>query len=86
VGPLTPLFKMLGLDANFYSGELIWVSIGNIMAWSAMGFNILVVYGSLQSIPREIFDSARVDGASPSRIACPSRCRTCGPRWCSPPC
>jgi multiple sugar transport system permease protein len=69
VGPLTPLFKMLGLDADFYGGELIWVSIGNIMAWSAMGFNILVVYGSLQSIPREIFDSARVDGASPSRIA-----------------
>jgi multiple sugar transport system permease protein len=69
VGPLTPLFAFLGLDANFYSGELIWVSIGNLMAWNGIGFSMLIVYGALQSVPREIFDSARVDGASEWRIA-----------------
>ncbi|MFC6022874.1 carbohydrate ABC transporter permease [Plantactinospora solaniradicis] len=69
VGPLTPLFAFFGLDANFYSGELIWVSIGNLMAWNGIGFSMLIVYGALQSVPREIFDSARVDGASEWRIA-----------------
>ncbi|SDT06076.1 carbohydrate ABC transporter permease [Actinoplanes derwentensis] len=68
-GPLTPFFALFGVDADFYSGGLIWVSIGNIMAWSSIGFNILVIYGALQNIPREIFDSARVDGASTLRIA-----------------
>jgi len=69
VGPLTPFFAALGVHADFYSGSLIWVSIGNIMVWSSLGFNILVVYGALQSVPAEIFDSARVDGASRIRIA-----------------
>jgi multiple sugar transport system permease protein len=69
VGPLTPFFELFGIHADFYSGELIWVSIGNIMVWGSIGFNILVIYGALQNIPREIFDSARVDGASALRIA-----------------
>ena len=69
VGPLTPFFKLFGIDANFYSGALIWVSIGNLIAWSSLGFNMLIVYGALQAVPPEIFDSARVDGASEWRIA-----------------
>jgi multiple sugar transport system permease protein len=69
VGPLTPFFALLGIDADFYGGELIWVSIGNLMAWGAIGFNMLIVYADLQSVPREIFESARVDGASEPRIA-----------------
>ncbi|MGW4957442.1 carbohydrate ABC transporter permease [Nonomuraea sp. NPDC004186] len=69
VGPLTPFFALLGIDADFYSGELIWVSIGNLVAWGAIGFNMLIVYADLQSVPREIFESARVDGASEPRIA-----------------
>src|ERR1700732_585911 len=39
VGPLTPILGFFGIDVNFYSGEMIWVSIGNLMAWSAIGFN-----------------------------------------------
>jgi multiple sugar transport system permease protein len=69
VGPLTPILATFGIDANFYSGEMIWVSIGNLMAWNTIGFNMLIVYGALQSVPREIFDAARVDGASEWRIA-----------------
>jgi len=69
VGPLTPFFDLFGIDANFYSGELIWVSVGNLMAWGSIGFNMLIVYGALRAVPREIFDSARVDGASEWRIA-----------------
>ncbi|MEO3751098.1 sugar ABC transporter permease [Streptomyces sp. B6B3] len=69
VGPLTPMFDAVGIDANFYSGEMIWVSIGNLMAWGAIGFNMLIIYASLRSVPREIYDSAYVDGASEWRVA-----------------
>lgn len=69
VGPLTPLFALFGIDANFYSGEMSWVSVGNLVAWGSIGFNMLIVYGALQAVPRDIFDSARVDGASEWRIA-----------------
>jgi multiple sugar transport system permease protein len=69
VGPLTPFFSLFGIDANFYGSALIWVSVGNLMAWGAIGFNMLIVYGALQAVPRDIFDSARVDGASEWRIA-----------------
>lgn len=69
VGPLTPIFEWFGIEANFYSGDMIWVSIGNLMAWNGIGFSMLIVYGALQNVPREIFDSARVDGATEWRIA-----------------
>lgn len=69
VGPLHAFFEMLGFDANFYSSEMIWVSIGNLALWGAIGFNMLILYGALQSVPHEIFEAARIDGASELRIA-----------------
>jgi len=69
VGPLTPVLNFFGLDVNFFSGSMIWVSIGNLNVWGSIGFNMLILYGALQAVPREIFDAARVDGASEVRIA-----------------
>ncbi|MEA5455239.1 sugar ABC transporter permease [Sinomonas sp. JGH33] len=69
VGPFQPLFRLLHLDVNFFAGSMIWVSIGNLHIWGSIGFNMLILYGSLQSVPRELFDAARVDGASELRIA-----------------
>ncbi|MFY9714579.1 MAG: ABC transporter permease subunit, partial [Microbacterium sp.] len=37
--------------------------------WGSIGFNMLILYGALQAVPREIFDAARVDGASDFRVA-----------------
>lgn len=69
VGPIGQFFDLFGLDVDFYSGDLIWVSIGNLAIWGAIGFNMLILYGSLQSVPHEIFEAARLDGASELRIA-----------------
>ena len=69
VGPLTPFLDLFGIDANFYGGELIWVSIGNLMAWSGIGFNMLIVYSALRSVDANVYDAARIDGASEWRIA-----------------
>lgn len=69
VGPITKFFELFGLDVNFYSGDMVWVSIGNLALWGSLGFNMLILYGALQSVPHEIFEAARLDGASESRIA-----------------
>ncbi|UVJ39080.1 carbohydrate ABC transporter permease [Arthrobacter sp. CJ23] len=69
VGPLGDFFQLFGLDVNFFSGDTIWSSIGNLAIWGGIGFNMLIMYGSLQSIPHEIFEAARIDGASELRIA-----------------
>jgi multiple sugar transport system permease protein len=69
VGPLTPFFKIFGVHADFYSSGMIWVSIGNLIAWSTIGFNMLIVYSALRAVSPEIYDSAYVDGASQWRIA-----------------
>jgi multiple sugar transport system permease protein len=69
VGPLTDIFGAIGIDADFYATEMLWVSIGNLLTWHGVGFNMLIIYGALRAVPREIFDAARVDGASELRIA-----------------
>lgn len=69
VGPLSDFFRIFGLELNFYSGDLVWVSIGNMALWGALGFNMLILNGALQSVPHEIFEAARLDGAGELRIA-----------------
>ncbi|MFB7251194.1 carbohydrate ABC transporter permease [Microbacterium sp. NPDC056234] len=69
VGPLTPFFEQFGLNINFFAPGSVWPSMGNIIVWGGIGFNMLLMYGSLRAIPRDIFDAARVDGASEFRIA-----------------
>ncbi|WP_197517413.1 carbohydrate ABC transporter permease [Microbacterium karelineae] len=69
VGPITGTLALVGIEPNFYSAELVWVSIGNLALWSALGFNMLILYGGLQSVPHEIFEAARLDGASELRLA-----------------
>jgi multiple sugar transport system permease protein len=69
VGPLRPFFGLFGINTDFFSSGMIWVSIGNLAVWGSIGFNMLILFGALQAVPREIFDAARVDGASEFRIA-----------------
>jgi multiple sugar transport system permease protein len=69
VGPLTPLGRSLGLTWDFFAPTLVWPSIGNLLTWHGIGYNMLIIYAALQAVPRELFDAARVDGASELRIA-----------------
>jgi multiple sugar transport system permease protein len=69
VGPLTGFGDLLGLDVNFFSPGMLWISIGNLIVWMVLGFNMLIIYGALRGIDPGIIEAARVDGASPFRIA-----------------
>lgn len=47
---------------------ILW-SIGNIMTWSFLGYNMLILYSGLKTIPTELYEAARLDGASEWKIA-----------------
>jgi multiple sugar transport system permease protein len=69
VGPLTAAGNLFGLEINFFSPELLWVAIGNLIAWMVLGFNMLILYSALRGVDRSMLEAARVDGASPLRVA-----------------
>ncbi|MFJ9025999.1 carbohydrate ABC transporter permease [Streptomyces sp. NPDC102259] len=69
VGPLTPLGKVFGLDWNFFAPSMVWPSIGNLLTWHGIGYNMIIIYSALQGVPRELFEAARLDGASELRVA-----------------
>ncbi len=37
--------------------------------WQYVGYHMLLMYGAIKSIPDDIFEAARIDGASPARTA-----------------
>jgi multiple sugar transport system permease protein len=43
--------------------------VANIGIWGGIGFNMIVLYTALRGIPSEMYDAARIDGASEVQIA-----------------
>jgi len=43
--------------------------VANVVTWVFVGYNMLIIYSSLLAIPTEIYEAARLDGASQWRIA-----------------
>jgi multiple sugar transport system permease protein len=69
VGPLTPLGKVFGLSWNFFAPSMVWPSIGNLLTWHGIGYNMVIIYAALQGVPRDLFEAARLDGASEFQVA-----------------
>ena len=44
----------------------ILVSIGNIVTWEFVGYNMLIFYSALRTIPTELYEAAELDGAGRS--------------------
>ncbi|QNP69469.1 sugar ABC transporter permease [Streptomyces roseirectus] len=69
VGPLTAIGDAFGFHWNFFVPSMVWPSIGNLLTWHGIGYNMVIIYSALQAVPRELFEAARLDGASEIRIA-----------------
>ncbi|MGN7862365.1 carbohydrate ABC transporter permease [Microbacterium sp. 22303] len=55
---------LLGSDVlKPLSGQWILVSIGNIVTWEFIGYNMLIFYSALKTIPAELYEAAEIDGA-----------------------
>lgn len=58
-----------GEPIDFFSVDLLLLSLGNIVTWAWTGYNMIVMYSALQGVPRQMYEAAVVDGASPVQIA-----------------
>ncbi|NUT49462.1 MAG: sugar ABC transporter permease [Saccharothrix sp.] len=50
------------------SPDYVLASIGNIVTWEFVGYNMLILYAALQVVPRSLYESAEIDGASQLRV------------------
>lgn len=66
----TSLERWFGLTAPDWLGDPGWVivAIAVVTIWSSLGLNVVIFLAGLQTIPPQIVEAARVDGASGLRI------------------
>jgi raffinose/stachyose/melibiose transport system permease protein len=71
-GALNQTLEAVGLDGlaqNWLgSPSTALYSVIVVEGWYRLGFGVLVFLASMQAIPREIFEAARMDGASALRV------------------
>ena len=58
---------LLGTALAPLTGPWVLASIGNIVTWEFMGYNMLIFYASLRVIPGELYEAAEIDGAGAFR-------------------
>lgn len=69
-GLITQLFELVGLQApNLLSSSNVLGSTMNIVCWSFIGYNMIILYAALRSIPTELYEAAEIDGAGQFRVA-----------------
>ncbi|UED82821.1 carbohydrate ABC transporter permease [Streptomyces profundus] len=64
IGPLNDLlpFDPLGSDG-------VLPSIVNMATWQWLGYNMIIFYTALRTVPRDVLEASTVDGAGPIRTA-----------------
>jgi multiple sugar transport system permease protein len=50
------------------SPELVLASIGNIVTWEFIGYNMLIFFSALTVIPKSLYEAAEIDGAGQLRV------------------
>jgi multiple sugar transport system permease protein len=54
---------LLGIDLRPFAPDWILASIGNIVTWEYVGYNMLIFYSALKTVPHELYEAAEIDGA-----------------------
>ena len=62
-------FAFVTAHVNLLGGGTVLWAIANVVTWVYVGYNMLIIYSSLLAIPSEIYEAARLDGASQIRVA-----------------
>jgi multiple sugar transport system permease protein len=69
-GPFAQLGRMLEIPVpRFLSESWMLGSLANIVTWEFVGYNMIILYAALRSIPPDLYEAAAVDGAGAWRIA-----------------
>ncbi|MFF5521841.1 carbohydrate ABC transporter permease [Streptomyces coeruleorubidus] len=69
-GPFAQLSRTLDLPVpNFLSDGWMLGSLANIVTWEFVGYNMIIMYAALRTIPQELYEAAAMDGAGAWRVA-----------------
>jgi len=69
-GPFAQLSRKLDIPApHFLSDGWMLGSLANIVTWEFVGYNMIILYAALRTIPQELYEAAAMDGAGAWRIA-----------------
>ncbi|NBM19968.1 carbohydrate ABC transporter permease [Streptomyces sp. GC420] len=70
VSPFYFVLDRAGLpQPDLLDGGPLFVALSNIAVWGGTGFNMIVIYTSLQAIPAEVHEAAKLDGCSQLQVA-----------------
>ncbi|MFF7653072.1 carbohydrate ABC transporter permease [Streptomyces sp. NPDC007983] len=68
-GLVSDINDALGVSLpNPLSPDLVLTSIGNIVTWEFVGYNMLIFYSALRVIPHSLYEAAEIDGAGQIRV------------------
>jgi len=69
--PQVSPFQTLTSSPTFgpLTANMIYFSMANIVFWTYVGYNMVIIYSALKAIPGDLFEAAKMDGASQLRIA-----------------
>lgn len=56
------------LTIDFYHPNILLASMANMTTWTFTGYNMLIFLAALQTIPGDLYEAARMDGAGGWRI------------------
>ncbi|MFE4625157.1 carbohydrate ABC transporter permease [Streptomyces mirabilis] len=69
-GPFAQISHDLHLPApHLLSDSWMLGSLANIVTWEFVGYNMIILYAALRTIPTELYEAAAMDGAGAWRIA-----------------
>lgn len=64
LSPIIDVAHLVGLQPDFLGQSTVLWSIANIVTWSYTGYNMLIIVAQLKTIPGEVYEAAKVDGAT----------------------
>ncbi|MFD6055982.1 carbohydrate ABC transporter permease [Agromyces sp. NPDC060279] len=67
-GLVADLDRFFGIELpSPLAPDLILLSIGNIVTWEFVGYNMLIFFSALKAVPQELYEAAEIDGAGAFR-------------------
>ncbi|MDC5697138.1 sugar ABC transporter permease [Intrasporangium calvum] len=64
MSPINQALEAVGGGIDFFAPGTILGSMANMTTWTFTGYNMLIFLAALQAIPGDLYEAARIDGAS----------------------
>lgn len=66
---VSPFVRYLPDGFSFFAHSTVLLSMVNMTTWTFTGYNMLIFLAALQAIPHDLYEAARLDGATGFQVA-----------------